>query len=61
MSEHSETEQRLDNPLSWYVLALLTASYALAYIDRQLLNLVVDPVKRSLLLTDTELSCQTAL
>lgn len=46
----------VDSPHSWYVLALLTFSYSLAYIDRQLLNLLVDPIKRSLLISDTELS-----
>lgn len=45
-----------DSPLSWYVLGLLTFSYALAYIDRQLLNLLIDPIKHSLGVTDTQLS-----
>jgi len=45
-----------DSPRSWYVLAILTISYSLSYIDRQVLNLLIDPIKRSLLLTDTELS-----
>ena len=45
-----------DSTRSWYALAMLTLSYSLAYIDRQLLNLLVDPVKHSLLISDTQLS-----
>lgn len=47
---------KLDSATSWYVLGLLTLSYALAYVDRQLLNLLVDPIKRTLLISDTQLS-----
>jgi len=46
----------VDSTTSWYVLVLLMFSYALAYVDRQLLNLVVDPIKHSLLISDTQLS-----
>ncbi|KXU82878.1 MFS transporter [Caballeronia megalochromosomata] len=46
----------IDRASSWYVLALLTFSYSLAYIDRQLLNLLVDPIRHSLLISDTQLS-----
>ncbi|MBC2667159.1 MFS transporter [Novosphingobium flavum] len=46
----------LDSAGSWYVLILLTTSYALAYVDRQLLNLLVDPVKRTLDISDTQFS-----
>ena len=45
-----------DSVRSWYTLALLTLSYSLSYIDRQMLNLLVDPIKRSLLITDTQFS-----
>jgi len=38
------------------VLGILTVAYALAYIDRQLLNLLVDPIKHSLNVSDTQLS-----
>jgi len=39
-----------------YILGLLTFSYCMAYIDRQLLNLLVEPIKRTLLVTDTQFS-----
>lgn len=45
-----------DSPRSWYALLVLTLSYSLANIDRQLINLLLDPIKRSLLISDTQLS-----
>jgi MFS transporter, Spinster family, sphingosine-1-phosphate transporter len=45
-----------DSGLAWYILAVLTLAYSLAYIDRQLLNLLVEPIKRSLVISDTQLS-----
>lgn len=41
---------------AWYVLGLLTFAYALAYIDRQMLNLLVDPIKHTLAVSDTQFS-----
>jgi len=40
----------------WYVVAVLTLCYALSFIDRQVLSLLVEPIKRDLILTDTEFS-----
>jgi MFS family permease len=45
-----------DTSRSWYILCILTFAYSLAYIDRQLLNLLVDPIKLSLVISDTQLS-----
>lgn len=47
---------RLDGRMSWIILCTLTAAYALSYIDRQLLNLLVDPIKLSLQISDTQFS-----
>jgi MFS family permease len=41
---------------AWYVVALLTLAYTMSFVDRQVLNLLVDPIKRDLLLTDTQVS-----
>ena len=41
---------------AWYVTAILTALYTLAFIDRQVLGLVLEPIRRHLLLTDTQAS-----
>lgn len=41
-------------PRAWAALAILTASYAFAFTDRQILNLVVDPMKRDLGISDKQ-------
>ncbi|MBL8173136.1 MAG: MFS transporter [Bryobacterales bacterium] len=41
---------------AWYVLLLLTVVYVFSFIDRQILNLLVGPVRRDLGLTDTQMS-----
>lgn len=46
----------LDGRQAWGTLGLLTFAYALAYVDRQLLSLVVDPIKHTLSITDTQFS-----
>ena len=40
----------------WIALAILTSLYTAAFIDRQVLNLLVDPIKRSLSITETQFS-----
>lgn len=41
---------------AWYVVALCTAAYIFAYIDRQILALLVGPIKADLNLSDTQFS-----
>jgi MFS family permease len=45
-----------DTPYAWSVAGLMALTYAVAFIDRQVLNLLVDPIKRDLLLSDTSIS-----
>ncbi|AYZ01380.1 MFS transporter [Burkholderia multivorans] len=45
-----------DSTRAWYVLGMLTLTFAIAYIDRQLLNLIIDPIKRDLVISDTQIS-----
>jgi MFS family permease len=45
-----------DSGRAWYILGLLTLAYGLSYVDRQLLNLLVEPVKRSFQITDVQIS-----
>ncbi|AQH04371.1 MFS transporter (plasmid) [Burkholderia sp. KK1] len=45
-----------DSGRAWYILSILTLAYSLAYIDRQILNLLVEPIKHSLAISDTQLS-----
>lgn len=46
----------VDSPQSWYALGILTIAFAIAYIDRQLLNLIVEPIKHDLQISDTQIS-----
>ncbi|MFO0337089.1 MAG: spinster family MFS transporter [Pseudomonadota bacterium] len=45
-----------DSAYAWYVVALLTIAYCVAFIDRQVLNLLVDPIQQDFALTDVEIS-----
>lgn len=47
---------RIDSAQAWYMLFLLTISYALSFIDRQILNLLIDPIRGSLELSDEQIS-----
>ncbi len=49
------SEQSSDR-YKWYVVTLCTLAYLFAYIDRQILALLVEPVKADLHLTDTQFS-----
>lgn len=41
---------------SWYVVVILTLFYILSFVDRQILNLMVDPIKAHFGITDTAIS-----
>jgi MFS family permease len=41
---------------AWYVVGLLTLAYILSFIDRQIITLLIPPIKKDLGLTDTEMS-----
>ena len=41
---------------SWYVVLVLTFAYTVAFIDRQILSLLVEPIQRDLAISDTQLS-----
>jgi MFS family permease len=40
---------------AWYVVFVLMICYTLSFVDRQLLSLLVGPIKRDLLISDTEM------
>ncbi len=46
---------------TWYVVAILTACYTLSFIDRQILSLLVGPIKKDLGLSDTGIGLLTGL
>lgn len=41
---------------AWYVLAILFMAYTVAYIDRQIMALLIEPIKRDLDISDTQVS-----
>lgn len=47
---------RRDGGYAWAVLVMLTAAYTVSFIDRQVLNLLVDPIKLDIGATDTQMS-----
>ncbi|MEA5461104.1 MFS transporter [Arcicella sp. LKC2W] len=44
------------NTHAWYIVVLLTLANISSFIDRQILSLLVKPIKRDLMLSDTEVS-----
>lgn len=49
-------EPETDLRKSWYVLGILTLAYVSSFIDRQILSLLVEPIKRDLQISDTQIS-----
>ena len=41
---------------AWWALILLTATYTFSFIDRQIINLLVDPIRKDLSLSDSQVS-----
>ena len=54
---HSDTEAPYPNPrYAWYVVIVLFVTYTLSFVDRQIMSLLVEPIKRDLDLNDTQFS-----
>ncbi len=41
---------------AWYVVGVLTVAYVFSFIDRQILSLLVQPIRRDLEISDTQMS-----
>lgn len=41
---------------SWYVVTILTLTYAVSFVDRQIMALMIEPIRRDLDITDTQIS-----
>jgi MFS family permease len=46
---------------AWYVVGVLTIVYIFSFIDRQILTLLVEPIKRDFQINDTQLSLLTGI
>ncbi len=52
-----KAEKPYPNPIyAWYVVAVLVVAYTFSFIDRQILSLLVQPMKRDLGISDFEMS-----
>ncbi len=48
--------QRPSAAVAWYATVVLTLAYTFSFVDRQVLNLLVQPIKQDLALSDTSIS-----
>jgi MFS family permease len=58
-AEHGQPTQQPDWPpatRAWALVFVLLAAYAIAFVDRQILSLLVEPVRRDLAISDTQFS-----
>ena len=61
MAEHDNDAETgkpvppVGGPYAWYVLALLVLVYVMNFIDRQILSILAEDIKRDLDLTDAQL------
>lgn len=61
MAEHDSPRAEDHEPpwpspyYAWYVVAILTLAYTVAFIDRQILNLLVSPIREDLGISDTQI------
>lgn len=58
---HHPHKDKADKPYpkaiyAWYVVGVLVVAYTFSFIDRQILSLLVGPIKRDLGISDTEMS-----
>jgi MFS family permease len=52
----TEKESYPPRTYAWYVVGVLTIAYMFSFIDRQILNLLVGPIRRDLAISDTKMS-----
>lgn len=52
----SRAEKATSERAAWWALVLLTATYTFSFVDRQIINLLVDPIRADLSLSDSEVS-----
>jgi MFS family permease len=58
MSDNSANRQDPGSPsnrYSWYVVGVLLLAYTVAFVDRQILSLLVQPIRRDLGISDTQI------
>lgn len=53
---NSASVQKNASPYSWYVVFVLIVAYTFSFIDRQILTLLVGPIRETLKISDTQIS-----
>jgi len=53
---NSQGRGRLDGWYAWFVVGVLSLASIVSYVDRQIINLLVEPIKLSLGINDTQIS-----
>ncbi len=64
MNPHPSAEASVPQPVptgSWYALVVLTLIYACHYLDRSIISIVAEPIRREFGLTDSQLGLLTGL
>lgn len=55
MPDHATEHTYPEPAYAWYVVVILFLAFVVAYIDRQIISLLVDPIKADLDITDTQI------
>lgn len=45
-----------DQTYGWYVVCILTLAYVFSFLDRQILALLIEPIKKDMAISDTQIS-----
>lgn len=64
MSEETLSERQDGYPTGaycWYVVSILTLTYTVSFIDRQILGLMIEPIRKDLHISDTQISLLVGL
>ncbi|MER7014226.1 MFS transporter [Saccharopolyspora sp. NPDC000359] len=61
MTDEMLPEERKSYRYQWYVVVVCMVAYVFSFVDRQILSLMIEPIKRDLGLTDTQFSLLNGL
>ncbi len=56
MMSSNANEQSSRKIYTWFLLTLFTLTYTFSFVDRQVINLLVEPIKDDMDLTDVQIS-----
>lgn len=56
MPAHTEPASSERSAYQWYVVIICMVAYILSFVDRQILSLMIEPIKHDLMLSDTQFS-----